>query len=343
LSASTLLSRHTHFNPSLFRGLYQGLATVIFVTIPSSGAFFTTYEALKYTLSDASPPNSTLYLPQPAIHALSSGGAELVSCAILTPAEVLKQNAQVFNRSLAKDGARQRRGKSPTLEVLKQFRRHPTKLFSGYTALAARNLPFTGLQFPMFEHLKAYFLDRRKWRKAQQGREGEVDGIFERARITALSAALAGTGAAWITTPIDVLKTRIMLAAGDEAKNKEVHSPHTLANNNNGGGGGSEATSPTKGRQTAVELTKQILKNEGIRGMFRGALLRSLWTAFGSGLYLGCYEGGRHYLEERRRDQDAGGGDILMEKERDWKGVKVGIGASRSQGGKVRKSAWQDE
>jgi solute carrier family 25 (mitochondrial S-adenosylmethionine transporter), member 26 len=195
----------------------------------------------------------------------------------------------------------------------------------------------------MFEHLKAYFLDRRKRRKTQQGREGEVDGIFERARITALSAALAGTGAAWITTPIDVLKTRIMLAAGDEAKNKEAHSPHTLANNNNGGGGGSEATSPTKGRQTAIELTKQILKNEGIRGMFRGALLRSLWTAFGSGLYLGCYEGGRHYLEERRRDQDAGGGDVLMEKERDWKGVKVGVGASRSQGEKVRKSAWQDE
>jgi solute carrier family 25 (mitochondrial S-adenosylmethionine transporter), member 26 len=254
---------------------------------------------------------------------------------------VLKQNAQVFNQSQAKDGARQRRVKSPTIEVLKQFRRHPTKLFRGYTALAARNLPFTGLQFPMFEHLKAYFLDRRKRKRTQQGREGEVDRIFERARITALSAALAGTGAAWVTTPIDVLKTRIMLAAGDEAKEKESRSPHTPSKTKNGGDV-VESTKPTKDRQTAIELTKQILKHEGIRGMFRGALLRSLWTAFGSGLYLGCYEGGRHYLEERRRDQDAGGGDVLMEKQRDWRGVKVGVGASRSQGEKVRKSAWQE-
>jgi solute carrier family 25 (mitochondrial S-adenosylmethionine transporter), member 26 len=330
LTASSLLSRHTHFNPSLFRGLYQGIGTVIFVTIPSSGAFFTTYEALKYTLSDANPPNSTLYLPQPAIHALSSGGAELVSCAILTPAEVLKQNAQVFNQNQPKDGEAGGKVKprtSPTIAVLKQFRQHPTKLFRGYTALAARNLPFTGLQFPIFEHLKGYFLDRRKQKKLQLGLEegGKVDGILERARITALSAALAGTVAAWITTPIDVLKTRIMLGAGDEAK----YGPNLPGN-----GSGK--------RQTALALTKHILKIDGIRGMFRGALLRSLWTAFGSGLYLGCYEGGRHYLEERRRDRNQSGGDVLMEKERDWKGVKVGIGASRSQGAEVGKSGWQE-
>lgn len=343
MNLNSLLSRHTHFSPSLFRGLYQGIGTVIFVTIPSSGAFFTTYEALKYTLSDASPPNSTLYFPQPAIHALSSGGAELVSCAILTPAEVLKQNAQVFNQQ--RDGKKAATGgTSPTLQVLKQFRQQPTKLFRGYTALAARNLPFTGLQFPLFEQLKTYFLDRRKQEKFRQLQEergstvelGEVnvDGIFERARITALSAALAGTGAAWITTPIDVLKTRIMLSAGEEAaaKGKEPSpspNPHAVGS-----------------RPSAFELTRQILRSEGIKGMFRGAILRSLWTAFGSGLYLGCYEGGRHFLEERRRRLDEGaygGGDVLMEKEKDWKGVKVGVGRSRSQeGGEAGKSKWQD-
>ncbi len=318
---------------------------MIFVTIPSSGAFFTTYEALKSSLSDSIPPNSTLYLPQPAIHALSSGGAELVSCAILTPAEVLKQNAQVWNGS--RDGKRV--GSSPTMEVLRQFRSQPTNLFRGYTALAARNLPFTGLQFPMFEHLKGYFLERRRRKKLQrrddEERKGEVskeevevDGILERAYITAFSAALAGTGAAWITTPIDVLKTRIMLAAGEETKHQEPKpNPHSL----------DRTSSPPAARQSALALTRQILQTEGVRGMFRGALLRSLWTAFGSGLYLGCYEAGRHYLEERRRGKDAdggggGGGDALMQREKDWKAVKVGIGKSRSQGEVVGKSAWQD-
>jgi solute carrier family 25 (mitochondrial S-adenosylmethionine transporter), member 26 len=230
------------------------------------------------------------------------------------------------------------------MEVLRQFRAQPTKLFRGYTALAARNLPFTGLQFPMFEHLKAYFLDRRKQKKIQSGdtAAGKVDGIFERARITALSAALAGTGAAWITTPIDVIKTRIMLSAGDEAKQEK--SPHAL--DGEGKGKATPTSTNGSGRQSALDVTRHILRNDGIRGMFRGALLRSLWTAFGSGLYLGCYEGGRHYLEERRRDSDDEGGDVVMERnkeiKRDWKGLKVGIGPSRSQGEKVGKSGWQD-
>src|ERR1700742_5191613 len=77
--------------PSLFRGLYQGVVSIILITILSSGAFFTPSEALKYGIHEAIPPNSTVFLPQAAIHAAASGGAELVSCAILTPAEVLKQ------------------------------------------------------------------------------------------------------------------------------------------------------------------------------------------------------------------------------------------------------------
>jgi hypothetical protein len=72
--------------------------------------------------------------------------------------------------------------------------------------------------------------------------------------------------------------------------------------------------------------------------LFRGALLRAGWTSIGSGLYLGCYESGRHYLEKNRRD--AKEGDPLMQ--RDWSNVKVGIGRSRSQD-VVKKSAWQED
>jgi hypothetical protein len=241
---------------------------------------------------------------------VSSAGAELVSCAILTPAEVLKQNAQV----IMKDG-KGKRG-SPTLEVLKHFRKHPTKLWRGYTALAARNLPFTALQFPVFEHLKQYFMAKRK--RKNDGKP--VDGIFERARITGMSAAIAGSGAAWITTPIDVVKTRIMLAARDETSKAAPERKPT--------------------RKSGWLVGKEVLRNEGLRGIFRGALLRSAWTALGSGLYLGCYEGGRFYLENARKDSKANEGDFLMKK--DPKDIRVGIGRSRSQD-VIRKSAWQDD
>jgi hypothetical protein len=42
---------------------------------------------------------------------------------------------------------------SVTLDQLKRFRKS-AQLWRGYTALAARNLPFTAMQFSVFEHLK---------------------------------------------------------------------------------------------------------------------------------------------------------------------------------------------
>ncbi|KAL9107994.1 MAG: hypothetical protein Q9227_007209 [Pyrenula ochraceoflavens] len=310
-------------SPSLFRGLYQGLPSVILATIPAAGAFFTTYEGLKYALNELTPPNSTIFVPQAAVNSVASAGAELVSCAILTPAEVLKQNAQIVMKD-----ARSKAGKSPTIEVLKQFRRQPKKLMSGYTALAARNLPFVGLQFPIFEHLKQYFIAKRGKRKEEAGLGNKVDGILERASITALSAGLAGSGAAWITTPIDVVKTRIMLKAGEDAGCGKGSSQNSV--------GISEGTKIQKPGGWGV--FKSILKKEGFQAIFRGAILRSAWTAMGSGLYLGCYEGGRFWLEEQRQNDDAES-DLKMAQSKD---VKVGIGPSRSQGDKVRKSAWQD-
>lgn len=166
-------------------------------------------------------------------------------------------------------------------------------------------------------------------RKKQKGGE-PVDGIFERATITAGSASIAGSGSAWITTPIDVVKTRIMLAASTE--NAEASSQ-------------SQTTRQTPevaraARKSGWLVAKEVFKNEGTKGLFRGALLRSIWTAMGSGLYLGCYEGGRFYLEDQRKAAGLNEGDSIMEKE--WKDVKVGIGKSRSQD-VVKKSAWQDE
>lgn len=305
--------------PAFYRGLYQGLGSIILVTLPSSGTFFTTYEALKYTLNDAVPPNSTLFMPTPLINAISSAGAELVSCAILTPAEVIKQNAQMVQKDV--------KGVAPTLQVLKEFRKHPFRLWSGYTALAGRNLPYTALQFPVFEHLKQYFLARRR---AVKGGE-PVDGILERASITALSAGLAGSGAAYVTTPIDVIKTRMMLAAG-QARNNPQETKDLGKILTEG-----LASKSSKG---IWGTAKEVMQSDGPKGFFRGAALRAVWTMLGSGLYLGAYEGMRFYLEDSRRAKEEG--EHLMERKRDWSDVQVGVGKSRSQGEEIKKSGWQD-
>jgi len=283
----------------LFRGLYQGVGSVILITIPSSAAFFTTYEGLKGLMQKANPKlkgsNSPL-VPQPFIDSVSSSIAELVSCFILTPAEVLKQNAQMIRRPESASTAKGSSVFQPsvTLQALKQFKK-PSQLFRGYTALAARNLPFTAMQFPMFEHLK-------KTLKAHKKAKGtETGSLLETGLITAASAGMAGSVAAVITTPVDVVKTRIMLSAAGE-------------NDNTGGlkraeearvkGLSADKLAKEKGgmRKSSLTVAREVYKEGGVKALFRGGMLRGAWTALGSGLYLGVYECGRVWLGDGRED-----------------------------------------
>lgn len=294
-------------NRALFRGLYQGVGSVILATVPSAGAFFTTYEAAKASLlrlNDRLPSSSRL--PEPVVNSLASSTGELVSCLILTPAEVLKQNAQVLTQSQTSTSASSARFTSTSRQALTPFLSRPHLLFRGYGALVARNLPFTGLHFPMYEALKARIHAHRQANGTATG------SLLERGLVTAISAGASGSIAAVVTTPIDVVKTRIMLSAGKEGRDA---SSSTSSNANYGSASGS-----SKAERTAQEVTekartkrggisgwrvgREVYRSDGVRGLFRGATLRGGWTAVGAGLYLGIYESGRSYLERRRLEKE---------------------------------------
>jgi len=151
----------------------------------------------------------------------------------------------------------------------------------------------------MFEHLRTSIHAYRK-------RTGRSTGsLWETATVTAISAGFAGSIAAVITTPIDVVKTRIMLSAADsdqprgeeqkkiiqeiEAQGKDAKAEIEKAQQAARGG-----------RAGGLAVGEEILRTEGVKGLFRGGALRGAWTALGSGLYLGVYESGRRYLEGRR-------------------------------------------
>jgi hypothetical protein len=188
--------------------------------------------------------------PQPVVHALASASAELASCVVLAPAEVIKQNAQMLQQSGA-----QRDGRSTSLRALHMIWRSDggswRRLLSGYTALAARNLPFTSIQFPLFEYIRGRLGGQRNQNRHQaaysdtssdgqlQSRtkaiksrpERLVPALLETGLVTGASAAVSGGIAALITTPTDVVKTRMMLGAGSVSAsagsdNQNIHQKH---------------------------------------------------------------------------------------------------------------------
>ena len=270
-----------------------------------AGAFFTTYEGTKSLLTRLNPTTNSNkpLIPIPIIHSAASCVGELVSCFILTPAEVLKQNAQVVKRSTTDSS--HAFDTNATRQAFKKFKK-PTQLWRGYTALAARNLPFTAMQFPMFEHLKKSIMEYRQEHNTATGT------LLEKAVVTGLSAGSAGSVAAVITTPIDVVKTRIMLGAASEEGGVAGEAARSAMKQVEAQGKDAKAEleraqqAAKAGRGGGFAVGKEILRTEGVKGLFRGGALRGAWTALGSGLYLSVYESGRTYLEGRRREKDDG-------------------------------------
>ncbi|RCI09665.1 hypothetical protein L249_3821 [Ophiocordyceps polyrhachis-furcata BCC 54312] len=235
-------------------GLYQGIGVVVVATLPAAGVFFSTYERCKRLLA------SSEVLPLAVVHASASSVAEAASCLVLAPAEVIKQNAQMLKRSSSSSSAAaattSSSSSSSSSASIQAFRRlGVSRLFSGYTALVARNLPFTAMQFPIYEHVRA---------RLRRGRKR--DALVETGFTAGVSAGVAGATAAFLTTPGDVVKTRIMVTAGQDR------------------------------RLGSWAVIKAVWAERGVRGFFRGAGLRSGWTALGSSLYLGSYDMARLWL-----------------------------------------------
>lgn len=126
--------------------------------------------------------------------------------------------------------------------------------------------------------------------------------------MTALSAGTAGSVAAVATTPIDVVKTRIMLSASDSGdRDKSQALKQAEARGADPKAEVERAQQAARGgRAGGFAVGREIWRTEGLKGLFRGGALRGIWTALGAGLYLGTYESGRKYLENRRTGNNSG-------------------------------------
>uniref|UniRef100_A0A8B9XBJ8 Mitochondrial S-adenosylmethionine carrier protein n=1 Tax=Bos mutus grunniens TaxID=30521 RepID=A0A8B9XBJ8_BOSMU len=165
-----------------FYGVYAGVPSTAIGSFPNAAAFFVTYEYVKWILHT----DSSSYL-MPVTHMLAASVGEVVACLIRVPSEVVKQRAQVsassgtfhiFSNILCQEGIQ--------------------GLYRGYKSTVLREIPFSLVQFPLWESLKALW----SWRQ---------DHVVDSWQ-SAVCGAFAGGFAAAVTTPLDVAKTRIMLA-----------------------------------------------------------------------------------------------------------------------------------
>lgn len=223
-----------------FGGIYRGLGSVLVGSAPGAASFFCTYEAAKAALAPEAAG--------PGAHLLAASLGEVAACAVRVPTEVVKQRAQAGHH-----------GGSSAAALAAILARGPTHgwasvwldLYRGWSITLLRELPFTAIQFPLWEAMKA-------WRCR---RPGPASGSPNRQTVSAPESALfgsmAGAVAAAITTPLDVLKTRVMLS----------HQRPSLA-----------------------AIVRHMARHEGPRAFFAGIVPRVTWISLGGAIFLGSYQ-----------------------------------------------------
>ncbi|TYJ21173.1 hypothetical protein E1A91_A08G046900v1 [Gossypium mustelinum] len=232
-------------------GFYRGVSAVIVGSTASSAVYFGTCEFGKSFLSKLECP--ALLIP-PTAGAMGN----IVSSAIMVPKELITQRMQagakgsswqVLLRILEKDGI--------------------LGLYAGYSATLLRNLPAGVLSYSSFEYLKAAVL-----RKTKQTNLEPIQSVC--------CGALAGAISASLTTPLDVVKTRLMT---------QVH-------------GNKVAAAMYSGVNATV---KQIFKEEGWIGLTSGLGPRVVHSACFSALGYFAFETARlailhQYLEHKEKE-----------------------------------------
>ncbi|KAG6388577.1 hypothetical protein SASPL_150007 [Salvia splendens] len=222
-------------------GFYSGVSAVIVGSTFSSAVYFGTCEFGKSFLSriGSYPP---LLIP-PTAGAMGN----IVSSAIMVPKELITQRMQagakgrsweVLLRILEKDGI--------------------LGLYAGYSATLLRNLPAGVLSYSSFEYLKAAVL-----RETKQANLEPYQSVG--------CGALAGAISASLTTPLDVVKTRLMTQGQGEAVNKVSAAMYSGVR----------------------DTVKQILKEEGWVGFTRGMGPRVFYSACFSAIGYFAFETAR--------------------------------------------------
>ncbi|XP_030544152.1 S-adenosylmethionine carrier 1, chloroplastic/mitochondrial-like [Rhodamnia argentea] len=223
----------------VLKGLYSGLAGNLAGVLPASAIFIGVYEPTKQKLLRAFPDNLSAFA-----HLTAGALGGLASSLVRVPTEVVKQIMQTREFASAPSAVR-------VIIAREGFK----GLYAGYGSFLLRDLPFDAMQFCIYEQLRIGY--RLVAKRELKDHENAIIGAF----------AGAITGA--ITTPLDVIKTRLMVQGA------------------------------TKQYRSISHCVKNIVQEEGPAALMKGMGPRVLWIGIGGSIFFGILERTKQILADR--------------------------------------------
>lgn len=225
-----------------WRGLYSGVRAQLLGTGPAHAIYFAVYEEAKVLLvPDGQMGHS--HLGTAAAGAL----ATIASDAFNVPFDTVKQRLQVAHSPY-----------SGIADCVRMMVRQEGigSLFKSLPTTILMNVPFTAIHFTTYEAGK---------------RTLEDAGLTGGLQVELLAGGTAGGLAAAVTTPLDVVKTRLQLAG--------VHAAATSSSRHD----------PPRA-SALVPTLRQMVREEGLHSLLRGIQPRVLFHVPSAAICWGTYE-----------------------------------------------------
>ncbi|EGD79087.1 hypothetical protein PTSG_02054 [Salpingoeca rosetta] len=228
-----LQSAQGFFKAGGFKGVYRGLSSAALGSAPAAACFFASYEGTKAIMAGFVPDDYAV------VREMTAGSvAEMTTAVVRMPFEVVKQQLQAHVHPTT----------SACVSHILKTKGLPG-FWEGYVSLVMREIPFSFIQFPLYESLKRGVARLEKVEvKDLPAWQGSVCG------------SIAGGISAAVTTPLDVVKTRIILQQNTD------NVPRALVH---------------------------IYQREGIKALFAGVLPRTAFIALGGAIFFGAFEKAR--------------------------------------------------
>lgn len=236
----------------IFDDLYTGIFSNIMKEAPNAAIYLGVYELIKNTLVNLS--STSFFHDLPLITFLVAGAlGDALGSIVRVPAEIVNKRLQLgVNRDWREafqEAFFTKSGREASLVA--------------WNAVLLRDVPYGGLQIMIYEFGKHYLETNPQFLHGYFSHPGLM--------VDVLMGALAGALAAMITTPADVLVTRL-----------SVQNPHSRPE--------------TEEQMDVWSTAKRIWHEDGLMGFFKGTLTRGVYYAPLIGLFFALYELNRGWL-----------------------------------------------
>ncbi|KAL1510830.1 hypothetical protein AB1Y20_007113 [Prymnesium parvum] len=228
--------------------LYRGYGVSVFGAQPVFGAYFAAYEVCKLKVAAVMPDE---WRGSSVVQLTAGFMAECCAALLWNPWEVVRQRLQ-----LASGG--QRTFSGAAMDVISES--GVRGLYAGLGAYMALWGAYSPLMFMFYEQGLKLLTSRQQ---APHGRQAPPS-----IAVNFAMGALAGGTAAVITSPLDVVKTRI-----------QCQSPGSIIE-----------------YESVWHGLREIMRHEGGRALFHGTLARSLNMGLSTGIMLTCYSTLRNHV-----------------------------------------------